>query len=214
MCPSSRSSSPARSFCVSSGLNHIPLASLRCVSVIYRRMHTHKHTHTHRRTLAALHTHTHTLWQILPSAKKSINKCIVSSLSAVGISLSKLSEKAVECEIEFRTVRCVRGHKMSVCFAYLFILQQHSVACFFFFCKREGQLNTWRCCRCKFKGRVLGSGVLALVSGSHTWFIREVNEALKWNCAVTVSPVSFSSHQSPGCREPGRLLFWQSPSLF
>lgn len=50
-----------------------------------------------------------------PSAKKSINKCIVSSLSAVGISLSKLSEKAVECEIEFRTVRRVRGHKMSVC---------------------------------------------------------------------------------------------------
>lgn len=69
-------------------------------------------------------THAHTVWQILPSAKKSINKCIVSSLCAAGIGLSKLSDKAAECEIEFRTVCCVRGHQDERMFPYLFILQQ------------------------------------------------------------------------------------------
>lgn len=53
-----------------------------------------------------------------------INKCIVSSLCAAGTGLSKLSEKAAECEIEFRTVRCVRGHQEERMFAYLFILRQ------------------------------------------------------------------------------------------
>lgn len=88
------------------------LASLQCVIYIGTRSRAHACTHAHTRRLL---WHSHAAWQIPPSAKKSINKCIVSSLSAVGISLSKLSEKAAECEIEFRTVRRVRWHKMSVC---------------------------------------------------------------------------------------------------
>lgn len=42
---------------------------------------------------------------------------------------------------------------------------------------------------------------------SNRLFICGINEALKWNCAVTVSPVSFLCLRSPGCCEPGRLLF-------
>lgn len=123
--------SVARSFCVSlrgGWITFLFLASNVSLSHIGARAHAHIRTDL-RSHLWHTHTHTlHTVWQILPSAKKSINKCIVSSLSAVGISLSKLSEKAVECEIEFRTVRCARGAQDERMFAYLFILQQHSVA--------------------------------------------------------------------------------------
>lgn len=95
------------------------------------------------------HTHTPSTRQIPLSAKKSINKCIVSSLSAVGISLSKLSEKAAECEIEFRTVRRVSGPRDERMFAYLFRLQQLSVAGA---SARKGQFNNYVvwCSRPKF----------------------------------------------------------------
>ena len=87
--------------------------------------HVHAHTHTHFHTLSSkTHTHTHTHRETQthnPSAKKSIKKYIVFSLSAVGVWLSKLSEKAVECEIEFKTVRCARGAQDERMFAYLFI---------------------------------------------------------------------------------------------
>lgn len=49
--------------------------------------------------------------------------------------------------------------------------------------------------------------------GSNRWFIWGVNEASKWNCAVTVSPPTTTSFifyffaSVPGCCEPGRLLF-------
>lgn len=83
-----------------------------CVSVVYRCAGTHRH-------MFSLRSLTNP-----PFCQKSINKCIVSSLAAVAISLSKLSKKAARCEIEFRAVWCARGHKMSVSFAYLFILRQ------------------------------------------------------------------------------------------
>lgn len=55
-----------------------------------------------------------------PLRQKSINKCVVSRRSAVGIGLSGMSEEAAECEIEFRTERRARGGEVSVCFC-LFI---------------------------------------------------------------------------------------------
>lgn len=104
--------SPSCSFCIFLGLNYIscfpPVCHIYRYTVTCARVHARTHP-------PRLLWHSHAAWQIPPSAKKSINKCIVSSLSAVGISLSKLSEKAAECEIEFRTVRRVRWHKMSVC---------------------------------------------------------------------------------------------------
>lgn len=81
--------------------------------------------------------------QILPAAKKSINKCVVSLRGADGMGLSGMSGKAAEHEIEFRTERggwgvVGGGGGVTVCFAYLFIWRRRSGALL----RGGGELNT------------------------------------------------------------------------
>lgn len=76
--------------------------------------------------------------QILPAAKKSIKKCVVSLRCAVGMGLSEMSGKAAEHEIEFRTVRRARGRRGERVFC-LFI---HMAPAFGGASARTGELNT------------------------------------------------------------------------